>query len=601
MKIFCTLSDINYIAMGIALYKSLKEHSREEFTIYYLCLDEETEKILLNLNYEEIQPISLSVLEEDKELMEAKKNRSYKEYCKTLTPYFALWIINNKSVQDITYLDSDTFFYQDPEIFYTEIGDEPASVIAQRHKNACSTNIVYFNSSERGLEVLTEWKKAVLNKETPEYAYLDNIKEDIYVADKTFGHGAPWNFRLYVYDKFEKENKIIWGDKEQPFIFNHFSQLKYEIETDQVAPTGGQYMEETLGLFVFNIPAINLMYRNYYVLLKEIHQTILSKPIEAPNIRGPKLNMAIGMGLFEEDYVLKQSLESIYPFASQIMIAEGPTEFWKKCGREASTDKSNDIIDNFPDPENKMNIVHGKFDDRVHRASAYMSFLKKDADYVWNLNPDEVYKPEDVEKIIQVLYDNRYTSVGIKPVTFFGSFDNYILGGEERIDLFLRIFKVYPGSTWKTSWPLEIEHSAQTILADSHLDSDQLYQDHGIKMYRYSHVYPLQVYNNITEKIANSKDQIIDNYFEKVYFPWITGDELDRDMIEQAYRGVHELKPEFRTESMTTRFDGNHPTVIADTMDNLKSTFDDQLKHWLEIKEKMALSEKEFKERFKNG
>ena len=69
------------------------------------------------------------------------------------------------------------------------------------------------------------------------------------------------------------------------------------------------------------------------------------------------MKIAFGMIVFEGDYVLKQCLEQVYPFASQILISEGPVSYWQKQGRKTSTDRTNHILDVFPDPENKITIV----------------------------------------------------------------------------------------------------------------------------------------------------------------------------------------------------------------------------------------------------
>ena len=210
-----------------------------------------------------------------------------------------------------------------------------------------------------------------------------------------------------------------------------------------------------------------------------------------------------------------------------------------------------------------------------------MPFLKEDADYVWNIDSDEIYAPEDVEKIIKLLRDEKYTSVGVRPISFYGSFDHYITGWEEKKDQFLRIYKVYPGSTWRTHRPPIIEHKAEIILAPKHLDSETLYNEHGVRMFHYSYVYPRQVVTKIAYyKAAVSKEKCIDDYFEEVYIPWVTGDEVDREMLEQGFKGVHEWKPEYRTETMTAKYDGPHPPAIAATMDQLKAEFDRQMKCW---------------------
>ena len=42
------------------------------------------------------------------------------------------------------------------------------------------------------------------------------------------------------------------------------------------------------------------------------------------------MKIAFGMIVFEGDYVLKECLEQVYPFASQILIAEGPVSLFLK-------------------------------------------------------------------------------------------------------------------------------------------------------------------------------------------------------------------------------------------------------------------------------
>lgn len=616
MKSYCTLSDKNYLALGIALYKSLENHCSEPFKLYYLCLDDESYNRFLSLGYKDVIPVSLSEMEKkEPELQEARANRPYNEYCWTLASYFSYYLLTVEGVEDsISYIDSDIFFYQDPKIFFEEIGEKSVGIIAHRHNivgctdGAYNVGIIYFKNDEKGLEVLKWWRDAVLFKKYPEYhgcgdqKYLEGFipnfgEENICIADKTFGHGAPWNLRLYSYDKFD-EGKIIWGDREQPFVFHHFSRMKFDFNTDEVQPTGGQYADHTLGFQVFNIPAVNLMYRNYYVFLKGVHQTILSQPINipaTPAVHTQQLNIAVGMIIFDGDFILKQCLDAIYPFASQIMIAEGPVKFWQNCGHTTSSDQTNRILDNFPDSKNKIDVIHGQFEEKDDQCKAYMHLLKKDASYIWNIDSDEIYKPEDVEKIIKLLRDEKYTSIGVRPYSFYGGFDHYITGWEEKKDQFLRIFKIYPGSEWVTHRPPTIKHNVENILEPKHLDSDRLYNEHGIRMHHYSYVFPRQVFNKIAYyKAAVSKDKCIDDYFRNVYLPWVQGDELEREMIEQGYKGVHEWKPEFRSETMTAKFEGTHPAVIMKEKPILETKFKLELERVTAVLEKIDKDEKDF-------
>lgn len=171
------------------------------------------------------------------------------------------------------------------------------------------------------------------------------------------------------------------------------------------------------------------------------------------------MKIAFGMIVFEGDYVLKECLECVYPFAEQILIAEGPVQFWQDEGKTTSEDNTNEILRNFPDPDGKIKIVHGQFSEKDEQCNAYMQFLNDDIDYFWQIDSDELWKAEDVKKIIKVLEKEKYTSVDVKSCSFYGGFDRYI-GGFERqkviSTVFLKFILAHDGShtdlqLWDTS------------------------------------------------------------------------------------------------------------------------------------------------------
>jgi hypothetical protein len=288
------------------------------------------------------------------------------------------------------------------------------------------------------------------------------------------------------------------------------------------------------------------------------------------------MKIAFGMIVFEGDYVLKECLQQVYPFAEQILIAEGPVEFWQRQGRTTSTDKTNDILNNFPDPDNKIKIVHGQFSEKDEQCKAYMEFINDDIDYVWNLDSDEVFKTDDLKNIIALLDCEQPTSVGIKSCSFYGGFDHYLTGFELAKDNFLRIFKFIKGSNWLTHRPPTIEYPYEIM--KKHIDSDTLYDIIGFQMYHYSYVFPDQVYKKVSYyKDSVSKQNCIDDYFNRVYLPWVNG---DKDKVENEFHGVHEFRPEVRGECFTKEFTLDHPEAIYTSIDNLKYKFKKQLEKY---------------------
>jgi hypothetical protein len=293
------------------------------------------------------------------------------------------------------------------------------------------------------------------------------------------------------------------------------------------------------------------------------------------------MKIAFGMIVFEGDYVLKECLEQVYPFASQILIAEGPVSYWQRQGRVTSTDETNKILDEFPDPENKIKIVHGQFNEKDDQCRAYMKYINDDIDYIWNLDSDEVYKTEDLGKMIQFLEEENPTSVGVRSCSFYGGFNNYLTGFELNRDNFLRIFRYVKGSTWLTHRPPTISYPKDSNILKKHIDSDTLYNKTGIQMYHYSYVFPKQVYTKINYyKDSVSRQNCIDNYFNEIYLPWVLSSGDDRKMVEKKYLGVHEFKPHIRGECYTDPFILEHPEAIIRNMNNLQNKFNSQLKEF---------------------
>lgn len=288
------------------------------------------------------------------------------------------------------------------------------------------------------------------------------------------------------------------------------------------------------------------------------------------------MKIAFGMIVFEGDYVLKHCLEQVYPFASQILIAEGPVEYWQRQGRTTSLDSTNEILDNFPDPDNKIKIIHGQFREKDDQCSAYMSLLDSDTDYLWNLDSDEVYKTEDLKKIVDFLEAERPTSVGVRSISFYGGFNDYLTGFELNTDNFLRIFRYTPGATWLTHRPPTMLHRSK--LDRKHISSDVLYENLNVSMYHYSYVFPDQVFKKIGYyKDSVSRDRCIDDYFNNVYLPWVRG---ERVRVENRYRGVHEFKPEVRGDCYTDAFMWEHPEAIERDLLALNVKFCEQLRKY---------------------
>jgi len=288
------------------------------------------------------------------------------------------------------------------------------------------------------------------------------------------------------------------------------------------------------------------------------------------------MKITFAMIVFNGDYVLKQLLESIYPFAHKIIIVDGVVKYWAERGFSGSIDKTIDIIKSFPDKEHKI-ILHEKVVryEKTELCQVYMNDVPDDTDYLWCIDSDEIFKSEDIEKTIKLLQDKQPHSLSFTSRTFFGGFDRYLTGFERNVG-FKRVLKFEKGCCYVEHRPPRL--STENVSEPIHISASETL-DKGIEMYHYSYVFACQVKEKIQYyKEAVSFQNAIDDYFTILWMRWVTGNDEEKLLIEQKYNGVHEFIPSIRGECFTAKFnDTTHPKFILRDMKELKMKFYIQL------------------------
>jgi hypothetical protein len=171
--------------------------------------------------------------------------------------------------------------------------------------------------------------------------------------------------------------------------------------------------------------------------------------------------------------------------------------------------------------------------------------------------------------------------VGFKFCTFFGGFKHKLTGFEESVEVH-RVLKIWPGAVWASHRPPKIQNVPITVSwPERHLDFETLAAK-GIRMYHYSYVFPRQVREKVSYyKEFVNKNGTIDDYFNRVWLPWVRGDSNTKASIENEFDGVHEFLPSKRGPCRTEEFKGTHPDVILRDMTLFQEKFDHQLKECL--------------------
>lgn len=252
---FCTLFDSRYLDKGLVMYESLVLNAKD-FKLYVVAFDELCYQILLKYANEKLIVISLEQFESE-ELLNAKKNRTAREYCWTCSCHTIKYVLENYNEQSCTYIDADMYFFQTPRILLEEIDRSGCDVSIIRHnfydskeKNSLIKNsgeyCVEFNtfySTENGMKALTWWCNKCLeccteNRDGSAFGdqkYIEQMKEifqGIHVIEHMGAGVAPWNLARFSLVGNNKEgSEIILCDKETgdtwSLVFYHYHNICY--------------------------------------------------------------------------------------------------------------------------------------------------------------------------------------------------------------------------------------------------------------------------------------------------------------------------------------------------------------------------------------
>ncbi len=249
---FCTLFDSYYLDKGIALYDSLEKVS-DDFTLYVFCFDDSSFQILSEKQYSHMVVLHYSVFETE-ELLKLKRERSKAEYCWTCTAVIIEYILNHYPVDSCTYLDSDLYFYADPQILFNEIEKNGADVVIVPHRfkdnkkgrqleernGKYCVEFNYFRQTENAWKVLNWWKTKCFEwcydipdpERMGDQKYLNHWTRDfqgVWELQYLGGGVAPWNLEQYQICDFQDHNWTMRNREGETFklVFYHFQNLRY--------------------------------------------------------------------------------------------------------------------------------------------------------------------------------------------------------------------------------------------------------------------------------------------------------------------------------------------------------------------------------------
>ncbi len=277
---FCTMFDSAYLPFGLSLYDSLTKNA-QRFHLYILAFDDQCYNILKQMNLNNVTTIALKEFEDD-ELLKIKKTRSTVEYYWTCTPSVILYCINNFGLEQCTYLDSDLYFYDNPQKVTDLIEKESVLITPHRYLEKFDNSkingkycvqFMTFRNDTYGRRVLEWWRNACLEWCFDRYEdgkfgdqkYLDNWPEQfegVYVADQEWLGVAPWNAARYKF-KNDKNTISISNDlnkKQFRLNFFHFHGIRFY--RDGIVDFHGYYLTPDQYNVIY-IPYVRRLILNY--------------------------------------------------------------------------------------------------------------------------------------------------------------------------------------------------------------------------------------------------------------------------------------------------------------------------------------------------
>jgi hypothetical protein len=269
--------------------------------------------------------------------------------------------------------------------------------------------------------------------------------------------------------------------------------------------------------------------------------------------------ITFGMIVLNGEPFTRYNLRALYPFAHQIIVVEGAvaSNTANATPDGHSLDGTLDVLQAFKrdeDPDNKVVLVtkDGFWSEKDEMSQAYAQHAT--GDYLWQVDNDEFYLPQDMQQIINLLRENpSITQITVPTRTFWGGLEYVVDGWYLRTEGdYQRIFKWDTGYRYVKHRPPTVHNAQNQNVRYIRPISATTLRKKGIIMAHYSLLFPSQV----TRKSA---------YYSRV--AWEPAKNVDA-MENWAHDNFLHLKNPFRVHnvyqypSWLERYKGEHPPQI---------------------------------------
>lgn len=289
--------------------------------------------------------------------------------------------------------------------------------------------------------------------------------------------------------------------------------------------------------------------------------------------RGRYPRVTFGIIVLNGEPFTRYCLRSLYPFAHQIVVVEGGHEQALDVSTPDghSTDGTLETLYRFKaeeDPENKVQIVvrDGPWpqkdelgNSKTPQCRAYAE--RATGDYLWQVDIDEFYRPEDMQRVLDMLSaDAAITAASFNLYAFWGA-ERYVSDGwywRRGAITVHRLFKWGPGYRYVTHQPPTVaDESGRNLRHLKWMSGDEMARQ-GVRLYHYDHVFPAQVR-------------------DKALFYRRQAPQSCADILEWADAGYFTLRRPYHVErhywlpAWIERYDGPHPPEAKRMMEDIRA------------------------------
>lgn len=213
--------------------------------------------------------------------------------------------------------------------------------------------------------------------------------------------------------------------------------------------------------------------------------------------------ITFGIIILNGEPFIRYNLRAIYPFAHEILIVEGA--YWASSITATadghSTDNTLEELYRFKREEDPRGIItiitkEGLWSGLTEQCQAWTE--KVTGDYIWAIDIDEFYKPDDMQKVISLIKnDPEITMISFKLIQFCFNFDFTIHSGRDYFKHGImecrRIFKFGPNFKYIQHEPPTVIDSNGTDLKKIKYINNEQTSALGIYIYHYTAIFQEQL------------------------------------------------------------------------------------------------------------